>query len=166
MACNSNAWSTENIIKDWYFKVWDSYLINGNCMNDDNEGFLILDSTTSHLTDNLKATMITFNRDGSFIPQGLTHFYQPLDVCINKPLKQAIKEKYIQVNDEKDLKFNMDFIGVQNYTREVIRYAMFVPYLRAKIVSAKKRKVEMTEMNWEVYPASIYYMLKKFSSYS
>lgn len=74
-------------------------------------------------------------------------------------------EKYIQGNDEKDLKFNMDFIGVQNYTREVIRYAMFVPYLRAKIVSAKERKVEMTEMNWEVYPASIYYMLKKFSTY-
>jgi len=42
---------------------------------------------------------------------------------------------------------------------------MFVPYLRAKIVSAKERKVEMTEMNWEVYPASIYYMLKKFSTY-
>ncbi|MNS57095.1 Beta-glucosidase A [compost metagenome] len=42
---------------------------------------------------------------------------------------------------------------------------MFVPYLQAKIVSAKERKVEMTEMNWEVYPASIYYMLKKFSAY-
>ena len=74
-------------------------------------------------------------------------------------------EKYMHANDERDLKFDMDFIGVQNYTREIIRYAMFVPYLQAKIVSAKDRKVEMTEMNWEVYPASIYYMLKKFSAY-
>jgi beta-glucosidase len=74
-------------------------------------------------------------------------------------------EKYMHANDERDLKFDMDFIGVQNYTREIIRYAMFVPYLQAKIVSAKERKVEMTEMNWEVYPASIYYMLKKFSAY-
>ncbi|QQT55671.1 beta-glucosidase [Sphingobacterium multivorum] len=74
-------------------------------------------------------------------------------------------EKYMQANDERDLQFDMDFIGVQNYTREIIRYAMFVPYLQAKIVSAKERKVEMTEMNWEVYPASIYYMLKKFSAY-
>jgi hypothetical protein len=41
MACNSNAWSTKNIIKDWYFNVWDKYLINGNFINDDNEGFLI-----------------------------------------------------------------------------------------------------------------------------
>ncbi|WP_159726617.1 GH1 family beta-glucosidase [Sphingobacterium sp. 18053] len=74
-------------------------------------------------------------------------------------------EKYMHANDERDLKFDMDFIGVQNYTREIIRYAMFVPYLQAKIVSAKDRKVEMTEMNWEVYPSSIYYMLKKFSAY-
>lgn len=74
-------------------------------------------------------------------------------------------EKYIKPNDENELQFNMDFIGVQNYTREIIRYAMFVPYLQAKIVSAKERKVEMTEMNWEVYPASIYHVLKKFSSY-
>ncbi|MGF7027170.1 MULTISPECIES: GH1 family beta-glucosidase [Sphingobacterium] len=74
-------------------------------------------------------------------------------------------EKYMHANDERDLQFDMDFIGVQNYTREIIRYAMFVPYLQAKIVSAKERKVEMTEMNWEVYPASIYYMLKKFSAY-
>ncbi|MGE8380049.1 MAG: family 1 glycosylhydrolase, partial [Sphingobacterium sp.] len=74
-------------------------------------------------------------------------------------------EKYIKQGDENDLKFDMDFIGIQNYTREMIRYAMFVPYLQAKIVTAKERKVEMTEMNWEVYPSSIYQMLKKFSSY-
>ncbi|PRD53852.1 GH1 family beta-glucosidase [Sphingobacterium gobiense] len=74
-------------------------------------------------------------------------------------------EKYIQQDDERDLKFDMDFIGIQNYTREVIRYAPFVPWLQAKIVSAKKRKVEVTAMNWEVYPASIYHVLKKFSAY-
>jgi hypothetical protein len=39
--------------------------------------------------------MITCNREVSYIPPGLTRFYQPLDVCINKPFKQAIKEKYI-----------------------------------------------------------------------
>lgn len=74
-------------------------------------------------------------------------------------------EKYMQQGDERDLRFNMDFIGVQNYTREVIRYSPFVPLLSAKIVSAKKRQVEMTAMNWEVYPESIYHILKKFSAY-
>ncbi|UIR57427.1 GH1 family beta-glucosidase [Sphingobacterium sp. SRCM116780] len=74
-------------------------------------------------------------------------------------------EKYIKQNDEKDLKFDMDFIGIQNYTREIIRHATFVPYLQAKIVSAKDRKVTTTAMNWEVYPEAMYQMLKKFSAY-
>lgn len=74
-------------------------------------------------------------------------------------------EKYMQQNDERDLKFDMDFIGVQNYTREVVRYAPFVPMLQAKIVSAATRKVALTTMNWEVYPESIYHILKKFSAY-
>lgn len=74
-------------------------------------------------------------------------------------------EKYVKQNDEKDLIFKMDFIGIQNYTREMIRHATFVPYLQAKIVSAKERKVEMTAMNWEIYPASIYHILKKFNAY-
>lgn len=74
-------------------------------------------------------------------------------------------EKYMKQNDENDLVFNMDFIGIQNYTREVIRYATFVPFLQAKIVSAKERKVEMTSMNWEIYPESMYHMLKKYNAY-
>ncbi|KKX47350.1 hypothetical protein L950_0226945 [Sphingobacterium sp. IITKGP-BTPF85] len=74
-------------------------------------------------------------------------------------------EKYIKHNDENELKFDMDFIGVQNYTREIIRHSLFVPYLRAKIVSAKSRKVELTAMNWEVFPESMYHVLKKFSAY-
>ncbi|MCL1669566.1 GH1 family beta-glucosidase [Elizabethkingia ursingii] len=74
-------------------------------------------------------------------------------------------EKYIKQNDEQDLKFDMDFIGIQNYTREIIRYAMFVPFLQAKIVNAKDRNVKMTAMEWEVYPESIYHILKKFQAY-
>lgn len=74
-------------------------------------------------------------------------------------------EKYIKPNDENNLKFDMDFIGIQNYTREIIRHSFFVPFLQAKIVTAKERKVEMTAMNWEVYPESMYHMLKKFQAY-
>lgn len=80
-----------------------------------------------------------------------------------KALKRI--EKYMKPNDEKELSFNMDFIGIQNYTREIIKHALFVPFLRAKIVTAKQRKVEMTAMNWEVYPASMYHVLKKFAAY-
>jgi beta-glucosidase len=33
------------------------------------------------------------------------------------------------------------------------------------VVKASLRNVETTTMNWEVYPSSIYHMLKKFSAY-
>lgn len=74
-------------------------------------------------------------------------------------------EPFIKDGDESKLAFNMDFIGIQNYTREIVTWSCFTPLLWAKIIKASKRKVETTVMNWEVYPESIYNMLDKFSSY-
>jgi len=74
-------------------------------------------------------------------------------------------EKYAQPGDEKNILFDFDFIGVQNYTREVVRHSYTVPYLKAKIVPATKRNVKTTLMNWEVYPPSIHGMIEKFSAY-
>ena len=67
--------------------------------------------------------------------------------------------------DENWMQFNFDFIGVQNYTREVVKHSCFVPFIQAKIVGADKREKHRTEMNWEVYPKSIYKMLLKYSKY-
>ncbi|MAU71250.1 MAG: beta-glucosidase [Pseudozobellia sp.] len=75
-------------------------------------------------------------------------------------------EKYIQPGDLKKCAFDFDFIGIQNYTREVVRHSFTVPYLRAKIVKATKRNVQTTLMDWEVYPPSIYEMIAKFDAYA
>jgi beta-glucosidase len=40
-----------------------------------------------------------------------------------------------------------------------------VPYINAKIIPANKRNVPYTDMNWEIYPKSIYYMILKYSEY-
>lgn len=74
-------------------------------------------------------------------------------------------EPYIKEGDESKLAYQMDFIGIQNYTREIVAHSYFIPFLRTKIIRADKRNVERTLMNWEVHPASIYYMLKKYSAY-
>ena len=74
-------------------------------------------------------------------------------------------ERFVQQGDEQKLAFDMDFIGVQNYTRELVRHSPFMPFIRAKIVKANTRNVDTTQMNWEVYPESIYYVLKKFGEY-
>ena len=74
-------------------------------------------------------------------------------------------EKYYQPGDEDNLKFDFDFIGIQNYTREIVKYSFFTPYINASLVKAEKRGVPITEMKWEVYPPAIYEMIKKFNSY-
>lgn len=74
-------------------------------------------------------------------------------------------EKYIQAGDMEHAVFDFDFIGIQNYTREVVKHSYFVPYLRAKIIKASERKVKTTLMDWEVHPPSIYKIIKKFNGY-
>lgn len=62
--------------------------------------------------------------------------------------------------------FDFDFIGVQNYTREIVKHSWYVPYLQGKIVEARKRgDIPLTTMGWEIYPKSIYKMLKKYGEY-
>jgi beta-glucosidase len=74
-------------------------------------------------------------------------------------------ERFMQSGDEARLAFDMDFIGLQNYTREIVKYSLFTPFVKAKIIKADKRGVEQTLMNWEVYPPSIYHALKRVGSY-
>ncbi len=75
-------------------------------------------------------------------------------------------DKYVKQEDERTCVFDFDFIGVQNYTREVVRHSYTVPYLNAKIIRATKRGVKTTLMDWEVYPPSIYNMIAKFNTYN
>jgi beta-glucosidase len=74
-------------------------------------------------------------------------------------------ERYYQPGDEERLKFKFDFIGLQNYFRVVARKSMFVPFLKAKQISAEERNVPMNEMKFEVYPEGIYKVIKQFSKY-
>ena len=74
-------------------------------------------------------------------------------------------EPFIKNGDEARLSFDMDFIGVQNYTREVVASSNITPLIWAKVVRANKRNVETTEMNWEVYPESLYHVLHQFNRY-
>jgi beta-glucosidase len=81
------------------------------------------------------------------------------------PLLHQLK-KYMHNGDERKMKVNFDFIGIQNYTKEVVKHHFFTPYLKAKLVPAHKRKVYHTQLLWEVYPQGIYQMIKKFAAYT
>ncbi|MGX5689067.1 GH1 family beta-glucosidase [Arcticibacter tournemirensis] len=95
-----------------------------------------------------------------FIEPVLGMGYPVSDVPVLKNL-----HKYHQPGDEEKMKFDFDFIGLQNYTREIVKYSLFTPYLHARLVKAEKRNVPLTSMKWEVYPPAMYHILKKFNDY-
>lgn len=74
-------------------------------------------------------------------------------------------DRYVQPGDEARLPFAFDFLGVQNYTREVVRFSPYVPLLWATLVGARQRRVPHTAMGWEVYPESLYHALRRFAAY-
>jgi len=72
-------------------------------------------------------------------------------------------DPYIHHGDMKNLKFEFDFIGLQNYFR-VIAKPFVIPYVWASRVKPEP-DAEITEMDWEVYPEGMYKIIKQFSKY-
>ncbi|MEO8794652.1 MAG: GH1 family beta-glucosidase [Daejeonella sp.] len=95
-------------------------------------------------------------------------FMEPL-LGMGYPLNDlpAVKnlDKYILPGDSEKMKFDFDFIGLQNYTREIVKHSYFTPYLKASLLKAEKRKVPVTLMGWEVYPDALYKMIERFNQY-
>lgn len=81
-------------------------------------------------------------------------------IDINKHLKD-----YILEGDDEKVKFDFDFIGIQNYTRNLTKKSFWPPILHATALEPNKENFEITEMGWEVYPEGIYELLKKFGKY-
>jgi beta-glucosidase len=74
-------------------------------------------------------------------------------------------ERFYKDGDDVKLAFDMDFAGLQNYTREIVCHAPLMPFIKAKIILAGKRNVEKTQMDWEVYPPAIYQALMRWGKY-
>jgi len=72
-------------------------------------------------------------------------------------------EKYIDPGDQEKLKFDFDFIGLQNYFRVVTKPSL-IPFIWANRVKPEDG-AELTEMGWEVAPEGIYHIIKQFSKY-
>jgi len=85
----------------------------------------------------------------------------PLDEL---PILEGL-DPYVKDGDLEKLAFDMDFIGVQNYSREVVAHSYITPIVKAKLISPKKRGRPKTAMNWEIYPDSIYYVLHRLNIY-
>lgn len=114
-----------------------------------------------HPKDIAAAKRVDTMLNRSFIEPFLGLGYPVADLAV----LQKIHE-FIRPNDLENAVFDFDFIGLQCYTREVVKHSLFTPYLKAKLVPAARRNVAFTEMGWEIFPDSMYHLLKQFSQYS
>lgn len=77
-------------------------------------------------------------------------------------------EKYIQPGDMEKVTFDFDFVGLQNYSRLVVKHSGIIPFVHVNQVKPHKRGIQpenITEMGWEVHPEGIYKIIKQFSAY-
>ena len=56
--------------------------------------FLLFDEFSAHRTDDVLQYCKDINVQTLFIPGGFTSSFQPLDVCVNKPLKGFLREEW------------------------------------------------------------------------
>ena len=59
------------------------------------QSLLVWDSFSAHLTDTVKQQLRENKTATTVIPGGLTSLVQPLDVCLNKPFKARLREKWM-----------------------------------------------------------------------
>lgn len=90
---------------------------------------------------------------GKGYPSTVLPFYRKMD-------------RHLRSNDNSLLRANPDFWGVQVYTREVVRHAPLVPYLKARAVSAQKRDKPTTTLGQEVYYPALREVLDWFVPYA
>lgn len=74
-------------------------------------------------------------------------------------------ERYQVSGDEVLVQARPDMIGVQNYTRHVVRHAPYVPYAWARIVPPTERNRPCTAMKWEIHPKSLAKALRRVAAY-
>jgi len=56
---------------------------------------LVLDAFKGHLTDSVKNQLRKMKTELVVIPSGMTSVLQPMDVSINKPLKDRLRQQYL-----------------------------------------------------------------------
>lgn len=74
-------------------------------------------------------------------------------------------DKYMPPGDVEQMKFDFDFIGLQNYTRWVVKNFALTPLVHALNIPPKKMGHDLTEMGWEVYPEGMYRIIRQFAAY-
>ena len=83
----AKGWMDKSLVKDWLNSIWIKV---GGLLRKRN--LLVWDSFRAHLSDNVKRILKSSRTDVAVIPGGMTSLLQPLDVSVNKPFKDNIRQ--------------------------------------------------------------------------
>jgi beta-glucosidase len=122
--------------------------------------FTHIEPASSSATDAKAADLADRLINRMFFDPLIGHGYPVGDV-------RKIKEisKYFKKGDEDKLVTELDFIGVQTYTREVFKHNPLNPFIKLRHIPAVNRTIDLTAMDWEMHPESIYNTIMKVHAY-
>ena len=86
---HENGWMDENGVKLWIENAWNRR--PGGIRKE--QSLVVWDIFRRHITDNSKAKLSRTNMDIVVVPGGLTSLLQPLDISLNKPFKDNMREE-------------------------------------------------------------------------
>ena len=89
---HAKGWMDEALTLDWIKTVWSRR--PGGLLK--KKSMLVLDSFRCHRMPTIKAQLKQERTDLVIIPGGLTRLLQPLDVAVNKPMKDALRQRWNQ----------------------------------------------------------------------
>eukprot|EP00731_Ephydatia_muelleri_P018609 Em0011g649a len=100
---SANGWMTSSLYHWWLRHIY-------SC-DKDNRRLLLVDNYRPHLTDDSQEIVTAeCNSDLLFIPAGCTPLVQPMDVSVNRPFKQAMRDnwlKWMSSNNERTAHGNL-----------------------------------------------------------
>ena len=89
--CQEQAWMDEAMMLQWVKEVLEPWSKN---VPDGIMPYLLLDSYKCHLMSSVVHAIQDLRIEVDHIPGGCTGLVQPLDMCVNSPLKNQIRRKW------------------------------------------------------------------------
>ena len=96
------AWCDESVMKQWVCDEWGNIFTNPPTSGSSGK-ILVADVHMAQQTDQVKRLLVTKKTVLVNVPPGCTSRVQPLDVSVNKPFKNYVREQF-----EKHLDENLD----------------------------------------------------------
>ena len=87
----SSAWMDKELMLEWIERFWKPYTMRHN-----RPTLLLLDKFSAHMCSSVVSALNDLQTEVEFLPPGCTCAVQPVDVGINKPLKDANRRKWRQ----------------------------------------------------------------------